>query len=292
MYKINNNHTEKSPFFIAFFLLFLLSGTVLIVELPLWWKFVIELLFLAALCFYHYKRYGNIDKSETQKAKDRVSTAVIGLLHSTNGISSLQTYNQLIRSNLDNRKKVEELLDQESVIIDEYADKVKAIVSDLSESFRTERERSDLKELIEHSVRFVRLKKIRDIKIPVELSLPESPVYAHIYPSLFKTAIENILENSYNILLEKEISKGSISLTVTRSDGRIHITVIDNGRGLGGEERSIPLKKIKPGRSGRRKGNGLGLYVALEAVKECGGTLSLYNHSSGLEVTMVFPEVQ
>lgn len=291
MYKINNK-IQKNPFFIAFFLLILLFVVVLVVELPLWLKLGIVLVYVGALCFSYYKRYGKIDKSQTQKAKDRVSTAVIGLLHSTNGISSLQVYNQLIRSNLNDREKTEDLLNRESVIIDEYADKVKSIVSDLSESFRTERERTDLTALIEHSVGFIKLKKIRDIKIPVQLSLPQNPVYADVYPSLFKTALENLLENSYNTLMEKEIPNASLGLTLTRSEGQIQISIKDNGGGLGGKEREIPLKTIKPGRSGRRNGNGLGLYIAVEALEECGGSLAIYNHLTGLEVIMSLGEVE
>ena len=55
--------------------------------------------------------------SDEVRAQERISSALIGLLHSTGGIANLSTYNQLISSNIDNPQMVEELLLQESLLI-------------------------------------------------------------------------------------------------------------------------------------------------------------------------------
>lgn len=289
MYKINNRETLKTLYILAFMFLALVSIILLAADFSLLWKIPIEIVLLLIVCILHFRSYGIQGKTQTQKAKDRVSTAVIGLLHSTNGISSLQAYNSLIRDNLDDKEKALEILDHESVIIDEYADKVKSIVSDLSESFRTEREKIDISQLTRRSAEFVRLKRIRDRKIPLNLSIPDQPVYASVYPSLLKTAVENILENSYNALLEADVPDSHISIAVENKAEEVSIIIKDNGNGFSGFDGVIPPEFIKPGRSLRKDGNGLGLYVAVQSVKECGGSLEIISKNDGLTSVITLP---
>lgn len=242
----------------------------------------------AACSFLLIFRRGS-SSSPVQRAKDRVSTAVIGLLHSTSGISSLRTYNELIRGQAEKGGPLTELLDQERVIIDEYSEKVKAIVSDLSNSFRTEKISTDLVPLAAQSVEFIRLKRIREIRIPLLFDAPEVPVCASVHPALLKTALENIIDNSYDELIDSGREEGRIGISVASGRRRVRITVSDNGRGYRGIQGEVPRRFILPGRTGKRKGNGLGLYSALQSVEECGGTLSMVSGPGGLKTTIEFP---
>ncbi|MBN2659462.1 MAG: sensor histidine kinase [Spirochaetales bacterium] len=292
MYKINGREHNKTIFLIAFLILFLVSIALNLLDFSLWIKVPVELAFFLLVYSVFSATYGNKGEAETRKAKDRVSMAVIGLLHSTNGISSLQTYNSLIRDNLDQKEKVLEILDNEKIIIDEYASKVKSIVADLSESFRTERERTDVGRLTGRSVEFIRLKRIRDKKVPLSLILSDQPVYAAVYPSILKNAIENIIENSYNELLEEDIPHGQIKVTVEKSKKTVSIFIEDNGKGFNGIEGEISPEFLKPGRSRRKNGNGLGLYVAVQAVKECGGTVKIFSRKDGMKTVIALPEIE
>jgi len=289
MYKVDETDTGRLAFQLAFLFLAFVSIAVVIINISSWWKIFILLLSFLTTYFFLDRNSEDVGKEETRKAMDRVSTAVIGLLHSTSGISSLQTYNRLIRENMKTQEKALQLLDQESVIIDEYADKIKSIVEDLSESFRTDRERTDIGQLVSRSVEYMRLKRIRDNHIPFSLNLSGESLYSKVYPSLLKTAVENILENSCNALTEGKIPQSRIDISVNNKNGRVFIVIRDNGKGLPGVQGEIPLDRIKPGRSSRKEGNGLGLYVAIQAVDECRGDISMFSYKDGLETRISLP---
>lgn len=276
----------KKSFILAFSLLSIAQILILLLGIALPVKAAAVPVLSGAVLFFLYRMSGRT--SDTRKARDRVSTAVIGLLHSTNSISSLQAYNDLIRRSIAQGEDPGILLDQERAIIEEYSGKVKAIVSDLSSSFRTGREKTDLAALAAQSAEYIRLKRIRDRKIPMELSLPERPVEMEIYPALFKTALENILDNSYDELLEADREESYIALSLKEVDNLVQLTIRDNGRGFRGIVGKVPQNAVKPGLTGRKKGNGLGLYVTLQAVRECGGSLSMVSGEDGLTTSIVF----
>lgn len=262
------------PLVICVFVLIGINGLVFFYVLP-----------LAAAGTSHKK-----GSDDVQRAKDRVSTAVIGLLHSTTDISSLKTYNDLIRQNLDNRVKLEEFLRRERQIIDEYSEKTKSLVSDLSQSFQTGRIRTDMNRLICQSVEFIRLKRIRFKTIPVKLTGPDREVYAAIHPSQIKTAIESIIENSYDELLEADSDQSYIAISVLTKDNHVEIVIKDNGRGMAGITGEVPNSFVSPGKTGKANGNGLGLYVAIRSIEDNGGSILMKSSQEGLETTITFPE--
>lgn len=285
----SSRKSEKNLFISAFLSAFIFASVLFFIDIPSVYKALLlfVIMGMAFVMLYIYLFTG--DQVNVQKAKDRVSTAVIGLLHSTNGISSLLTYNSLIRINLDNKSKAEGLLDQEKLIIDEYSEKVQSIVSDLSSSFRTDKTELDLNALVRQSGEYIRLKRIRDKKIPILIKTIDDKLPALVSPSLLKTALENIIDNSYDELLEVDRSDSRIRVTVEQRDNSAVICIDDNGRGLKGEKGDVPSSQIKPGRTTKRNGNGLGLYVSIQSIEECGGTFNMFSSQDGLKTVLTFP---
>lgn len=223
------------------------------------------------------------------RAQERVSSALIGLLHSTGGIANLKTYNQLLTSNINNPEMVEELLVQEALLIDEYSERTKSLISDISGSFKFERQRTDLNELVEQSVNFIKAKRIRDKKVHIHFDKFCKPLFSSVSPSEVKTALENILDNSFDELILSKNENKTVSISVEESQGSVAISITDNGRGIAGQEGQVDLNYFKPGKSTKINGNGLGVYTSINSIINNGGTIGIFSSSSGLETLVRFP---
>ena len=233
------------------------------------------------------KRFNRI--SNEIRSQERVSSAIIGLLHSTGGIANLKTYNQLISSNINNPQMVEDLLVQEALLINDYSEKTKALISDISGSFKFEIQRTDLNELVEQSVYFIKAKRIRDKKIHIRFDKFSKPLYSSVSPSEVKTALENILDNSFDELSASELESRILSISVGESRGNIEISITDNGGGISGLEGQVDLNYFKPGRTTKKGGNGLGVYTSINSISNNGGTIGILSSTAGLETLIRFP---
>ena len=241
--------------------------------------FLLVLIFISLFISIIYVIRNHFNRvSGEMRTQERISSAIIGLLHSTNGISSLKTYNELICDNLDNTEFIRELLSLEGQVIDEYSSKTKSIVSDLSDSFKYDKQKTDVGKLIQQSVDFIKAKRIRDKKIKIELNLPEEPLYAEISPSEMKTAFENILDNSFDELSDSE--------NANKKNEQIEIIICDFGEGISGYDGNVPLNYFKPGKFSKKEGNGLGMYVTINTVKNNNGTISFESSNRGLKTTI------
>lgn len=103
-------------------------------------------------------------------------------------------------------------------------------------------------------------------------------------PELLHRAFENVLRNA----LKHSPDDGEIRVEVMRSDGKISVSVSDQGSGVPTEDLS---SMFKPFKRGSQSGVGLGLAIANRAVSLHQGEITARHRKPvGLSVIIVLPE--
>jgi C4-dicarboxylate-specific signal transduction histidine kinase len=114
-----------------------------------------------------------------------------------------------------------------------------------------------------------------DTPTPLQVHLPESGI---------RQALLNLILNAADAL---EGGTGSISIKARREEHGLNIDVLDDGPGF---SQDILEQGIRPFRTSRPRGNGLGLAMVQRFVKDMGGTFGLANkHSHGACVSIWLP---
>jgi len=108
---------------------------------------------------------------------------------------------------------------------------------------------------------------------------------------LIGQALSNIVDNAIKYS-QDATAKPAVRVALARGDGRIRLTVTDNGQGIPdatdrerATERFVRLEKSRS-----QPGSGLGLSLAKAVMKFHGGQLDLAPADPGLSVTMDFPD--
>ena len=110
-----------------------------------------------------------------------------------------------------------------------------------------------------------------------------SKVYTkQVAPVDFKSAITNILNNSIEAIPES----GNIQIEMSKESEAVKICITDEGTGI--SENALPYVGEK-GFSGKRFGNGLGIYSLKKDIQFWGGSFSIGNRQDqqGAEVIII-----
>ncbi|OYR14601.1 sensory box protein [Brucella rhizosphaerae] len=114
---------------------------------------------------------------------------------------------------------------------------------------------------------------------------------------LLGQAFGNVIKNAseaIDAVSKEERGDGYILVRSQKLDGQLIVDVIDNGKGLPGDDRQ---KLLEPYMTTREKGTGLGLAIVRKIVEEHGGHLELHDAPAdfhggrGAMIRMIFPEV-
>ncbi|HEX6891137.1 MAG TPA: tetratricopeptide repeat-containing sensor histidine kinase [Chryseolinea sp.] len=110
--------------------------------------------------------------------------------------------------------------------------------------------------------------KQKNIKVSCSVELKES---FYSYPAMFKTIIENLIENSiYFSGFEHPI----IKVKAFQDTDHVNLAVEDNGQGIDPQYQDRIFDMYFRG-SERSKGNGLGLYIVKKAVEKLNGKITV-----------------
>ncbi|MFL5812499.1 MAG: ATP-binding protein, partial [Bdellovibrionia bacterium] len=122
-----------------------------------------------------------------------------------------------------------------------------------------------------------------DLEISLNLTGEEFGLFAEIKVTEFYRVLSNLINNSAEALGEK----GHIQVSLTRSNERAQVRVIDNGKGIPSE---LLSKVVLPGGTfGKVNGNGLGLSHAKSTTESWGGVFKLESTVGvGTTVTLEF----
>src|SRR5690606_30629444 len=109
-------------------------------------------------------------------------------------------------------------------------------------------------------------------------------------------AFGNVIKNAseaIDAVPKEERGEGHILVRAYKSNGHLTVDIIDNGKGLPGDDRQ---KLLEPYMTTREKGTGLGLAIVRKIVEEHGGYLELHDAPEdffggrGALIRMIFPE--
>ncbi len=105
------------------------------------------------------------------------------------------------------------------------------------------------------------------------------------YPNEYAQVLLNILNNARDIIKEREIKNGEITIRVNTSYSRSVVEIEDNG---GGIKPDVIEKIFEPYFTTKEMGTGLGLYMSKMIVeKNMGGELKVANRGNGAVFTLL-----
>jgi two-component system sensor histidine kinase PilS (NtrC family) len=94
-------------------------------------------------------------------------------------------------------------------------------------------------------------------------------------PDNLKRAFFNILINAQDAVQGLSDRRGIITVKTFEQEGRHWVTIEDNGVGMDEEDKE---RVFKPYFTTKKKGTGLGLYIAQQIIKDHGGTITIESH--------------
>ena len=120
--------------------------------------------------------------------------------------------------------------------------------------------------------------------VVIELEIQDSDLVSN----LSRVSLSRLLSNLINNAVESIVSEGIVKVCLKASEYFNIITISDNGIGISEDK----LKEVgrKGLTSGKKNGNGLGIYNAKGLLSEAGGKLEIHSIlGSGTLVTVMFP---
>lgn len=161
-------------------------------------------------------------------------------------------------------------------------------IDDFRNFFKPQKEKEELyiKDIINNTLEVIG-KSIYNSNIKISINL-NSNKKIQTYPRELMQVLLNLLKNAKEIILEKHIPNGTITINVKDIQDNIHIEVCDNA---GGIKKEIIKKIFDPYFTTKDKdiGTGLGLYMSKIIIqKHLNGNISAHNkaHGACFEITL------
>ena len=168
------------------------------------------------------------------------------------------------------------------MLIDEYSGKIKELVSSYSSSFRASSEIIEIGKILKQAIVFIETLRIKEKSVQINFENTSLPLFAEVNISGIKTALENIINNSYDELIQSDAKTKKINIKLFYDSKNIKIIISDTGSGLNGINGLVPSSFFRPGKSSKIKGTGLGMYIAIEEILNNEGLIDIFSTKSGL----------
>jgi len=188
----------------------------------------------------------------------------------------------------NNYKDLVGFLDKKHKNINEYVQFLSTTIDDFRSFFKPDKS----KELVNLTVPIVKALSIVEISmknkgIKILTDYQDNDVL-EIYQNEVVQVILNILKNSEDNFIERDICNPVIEITTKKQHNKLIIKISDNGKGI--EENILP-KIFDPYFSikSEKNGTGLGLYMSKVIIEEHNnGELNVQNHQNGVAFDIVF----
>ena len=171
---------------------------------------------------------------------------------------------------------------EESDRLERLVDKVLALSRIRTGGIVVDLETIDIAEVAQAAVQRVRI-MARDR--PVAFDAPPELLLARVDTELLEVVLVNLLENALRYAPD-----GGVLIAGRHEDGRVVLTVEDEGPGIAPEDRARAFEEfVRLGTGGDTSGTGIGLTIARELVVAQRGTIMLGERpGGGTRVTMTF----
>ncbi|MFP6779531.1 MAG: ATP-binding protein, partial [Alphaproteobacteria bacterium] len=120
--------------------------------------------------------------------------------------------------------------------------------------------------------------------IIVNISVPSKTLYAVIDENQIRQALQNIISNGINSMIEREVNKKDkniLTVELSKNDQIFNISVTDTGVGLPDK---IKDDLTDPYVTTRKNGTGLGLAIVKKIMEDHKGSLEINNVKDGYGV--------
>ncbi len=223
-------------------------------------------------------------RSCEKEAIENNKTVIATLSHDIKTpIASIRAYAEGLEANMDTSpEKRAKYLN----VMMKKCDEVSKLTNDLFlhslsdlDKLKMNSEQIELVSLIDNVVEELTAKQ-RD----VHFAKPDGSMMVMADANRLTQVLENLINNA------RKYAKTEIDITMTQQDGQVVVCVRDHGAGIPNEDVPFIFDKFYRGKNcGDEQGSGLGLYIVKYIMEQMQGSVSLYNHSDGLEVTLILP---
>ncbi len=223
-------------------------------------------------------------RSCEKEAIENNKTVIATLSHDIKTpIASIRAYAEGLEANMDTTpEKRAKYLN----VMMKKCDEVSKLTNDLFlhslsdlDKLKMNSEEIELSSLIDNVVEELTAKQ-RD----VHYTNSEGAVFVMADANRLTQVLENLINNA------RKYAKTEIDIMMTQQDGQAVICVRDHGNGIPDEDVPFIFDKFYRGKNcGDEQGSGLGLYIVKYIMEQIQGSVSLYNHEDGLEVTLSLP---
>lgn len=226
-------------------------------------------------------------RSCEKEAIENNKTVIATLSHDIKTpIASIRAYAEGLEANMDTSpEKRAKYLN----VMMKKCDEVSKLTDDLFlhslsdlDKLKMNSQKIELSGLIENVVEELTAKQ-RD----VHFNKPDGAVWVMSDENRFTQVLENLINNA------RKYAKTDIDITMIENDGQVEVHVRDHGAGIPDEDIPFIFDKFYRGKNcGDEQGSGLGLYIVKYIMEQMQGSVSLYNHGDGLEVTLILPVLE
>jgi two-component system, sensor histidine kinase and response regulator len=165
--------------------------------------------------------------------------------------------------------------------------KMSTTIDDFRNFFKPNKEKTSfsLKKAVQDTLEILSA-SLRNHNITVHLDAPED-IIAYGFPNEYFQVMLNILNNSKDAMLGRQLRNGEIHITITRHGENAQVIIRDSGGGIPAD---ILPKVFDPYFTTKEKGTGIGLYMSKLIIENnMGGQLDARNVENGAEFSVICP---
>ncbi len=137
-------------------------------------------------------------------------------------------------------------------------------------------DKTDIVAILADSIAYMQKRTSQKVQY---MFVPQGTYEVLVNKPLFSWVLENLCKNAVDAME----SKGTITIVLTETDGKLHIDISDTGKGI----RSRDFQRVfEPGYTSKQRGWGLGLSLAKRIVEDYhGGKIMVYTSTVGVGTT-------
>jgi signal transduction histidine kinase len=177
---------------------------------------------------------------------------------------------------------------EETYLLERLVEDLRLLTLAETRQLHIEHREVDLGDIAAHVIDLFQA-EAEDKQIKLSLQRPEETLIANLDPQRIEQVVGNLVSNALRYTPEA----GQVDLTLEKANGKITLTVSDNGPGVPAENISSIFQRFWRGEKSRSRasgGAGLGLAIARQLVEAQGGEIHAENRAEGgLKIFIRFP---
>ncbi|MBH47442.1 MAG: hypothetical protein CME71_04660 [Halobacteriovorax sp.] len=172
-------------------------------------------------------------------------------------------------------------------------EKISSIINNMKSYVRTDEEHKeycDLKDIATAAIELTHTGLIKET-IKLNLKAPKDPLLVQCNRVELEQVIVNLLKNSFDSLLDAKTAAPLVSISLSRGENNISVTVSDNGPGISDQHKEMIFQPFFTTKD-IGKGSGLGLSISRRLIEKHQGHLELIDSENGAVLKFDLPTME